>query len=141
MLIDPKYKVYDSKEDIIDYVTRGFLPPRQAYFDALIEKVRTPDQDVIENDERQGKEVLISERIINCGGAKTTADVLERVYENRKRNFIKGSIGLGIIGTLLTIIGIKTSRKNKNKIRELEETNDYLQMLLFAKDADEDDAE
>ena len=116
MLIDPKKVQFETQNDVIDYITKGFLPPRKEHFDKVIDKVRTPDN-VDYAYQQRGKEVVISENVISENDRKLIDSILTKVYENRIRNRNKLLIGIGSAFALMTGLSIRNKRKAQ---RELE---------------------
>lgn len=134
MLYDPKLKVFENPNDVVDYVTRGFLPPKQKYYDALMNKVKNPDI-IMDNDPKAGKEVLVPK----FENAELIAEILDMVYKNRRRNLIKGLVGGTLFGLGCLALGIANDRKNKARIKGLENANAYYQCLLFPLTDDDDE--
>jgi hypothetical protein len=117
MLIDPKNVVFETKDDVIDYVSKGIFPPREEHFNQVMNKVRTPDE---KNDPtlmcKKGREVVIDNTVIPESDREVLGDVLTRVYGNRveKRDTILTLAGLGIAGVLL--YGLFGPEKNDREI-------------------------
>ena len=109
MLIDPKKVQFESKNDVIDYVTRGFIPPRREHFKQVMDKVKNPDPAGSNQSEKWGNEVTISEEKISEKEREELGDILPKVYENRVRNRTKFLIGSGV--ALLSAIAFSRSRK------------------------------
>lgn len=84
MLIDPKKLVFETRADIIDYVSRGFVPHRK-YFNAVMSKVANPDASFTIPD-KITKEVVIPEGIIPDEEKEMFDRVMRRIYDNRARN-------------------------------------------------------
>ena len=103
MLIDPKRVVFETKDDVIDYVSKGIFPPTEAHFKQVMDKVRTPDE---KNDPnlicKKGREVVIDNTVIPESDREVLEDVLTRVYGNRveKRDTMLTLVGLGIVATV-----------------------------------------
>lgn len=104
MFIDPKKVVFETKDDVIDYVSKGFFPPRESHFNELMNKVRNPDE---KNDIalacKKGKEVVIDNTIIPEADRKVLEEVLSKVYENRveTRDTVLTLAGIGVAATVL----------------------------------------
>ena len=104
MFINPKKVAFETKDDIIDYVSGGFLPPRQSHFDKVINKVRNPNDSLDPTLEcKRGREVVIDDTVIPEGDREVLADVLTRVYGNRieKRDIILTVAGIGMIAAVI----------------------------------------
>lgn len=125
MFIDPKKIAFETREDIVDYVSRGFLPPPKSHFDQVMDKVRNPD----ENDEtisaKKGKEVVIPKTIIKEDAA-ILENILTRVYKNRIRNRNITLAGLGTLATGVIIGMIKCGINNRDRSDLIEEEYDYV---------------
>lgn len=114
MLVNPKYVEFESMQDIVDYVSRGFMPPSKKNFHQVIEKVNLPDSvDSIEN--KIGNEVVISEELIDDENRDCLAIALQRVYTNRvrNRNIAIGTI-VGTTGLILLAMLIGGSSKKED---------------------------
>ena len=135
MLIDPKYVKFEKKDDVVDYISKGFLPPRKKYYDQLVAKIQNPDMDIVDNDPRRGKELLMPADVMT----DEEMSILDKVYKNRKKNLIKGGIGLGIATLLLGFASYKKKKKNKKKIKDLEDQLDEYKYLLSPPEDDDDD--
>jgi len=101
MMVLPKKVVFHNYKDIVDYVSKG-LPPTKENFNQLMNQVRNPSTpEQVSN--LKGKEVVIADTVIPSENARAlTADILERVYENRISNRNKILI---IGGILLAVTG------------------------------------
>ena len=109
MLTNPEKIVFESTDDIVDYVSKGIIPTRKN-FEKIIIKVASPDAYGSTKVDRES--VHIPEHLfINCD-KETMRQAVARVYENRVRN---RKITLGILGTIalgLLIGGINSGKKN-----------------------------
>ena len=87
MLIDPTKVVFETKDDIVDYVSKGLFPPTQSQFDQVMHKVKNPDESTdCSLGFRKGKEVIITNEVMSDEEKQILADVLTRVYGNRVQN-------------------------------------------------------
>ena len=116
MLVDPKKVCFESQDDVVDYVTKGFLPPLRKHFDQVMEKVDSPNPVGYEG--RRGEEVLISETAIPEIDRKTLRKVMDKVYRNRVMNQNKAIIGFG---SFLMLLGGMSIRRRKKREAQLEE--------------------
>jgi len=110
MLVNPKKVVFEKTNDIVDYVTQGFLPPPERYFHQVIRKLRNPDL----NDSRRGQEAIILDDVVPEEERATIDVILTRVHRNRIRNRNRFLIGLGTVATALMV---NSSMKKKKKAR------------------------
>lgn len=110
MLIDPQYVVFETKEDIVDYITKGILPPKRSHFNKVITKIKCPDNHVYV-ELNKGKEVVIEDSVILESERELMEDVMKRVYENRvtNRNILLGSLGAigSVFGLLIYLLNSK----------------------------------
>lgn len=85
-IIDPKKVVFETEEDVVDYVSRG-LPPTKKKYKEFINRVSSPLSDLdMDDSEIVGDTVIIRESLfLNCD-KDTLQRSLERVYANRIRN-------------------------------------------------------
>lgn len=97
MLIKPEKIVFETPNDIIDYVSRGMVPCRKN-FEQLMYHVRVPDDQIIEVKEKRDIYVP-AEMFIDIDQATFEA-TMRRVYENRVRN---RNITLGIVGAVAVV--------------------------------------
>ena len=107
MLTDPSKIVFESTNDVVDYVSRGFVPSRKN-FERVMLAVRVPTPDGVIPEKGT---VSVPERLfINCDNNTMNA-ALQRVYENRVRN---RNIGIGIMAGIVIaglVFGGKSSCK------------------------------
>lgn len=92
MFLNPKYIQFNRLDDVVDYVSFG-LVPTEKNVEAVLTQLKNYDED--ENIVR-GIDTPLSFNpyIYNESDPKTAAKVLERVYENRKKNQVLASIGI-----------------------------------------------
>lgn len=102
MIINPNKIAFHSEYDVVDYVTKGFVPKQEDY-QRVIAKLRHPDP-ISTINEKIGKEPVIPENMIEPYSAEILADALDRVYHNRKRNQ-KVCIGVAIGVTAACLVG------------------------------------
>lgn len=122
-IIDPKKVVFETEEDVVDYVSRG-LPPTKKKYKEFINRVSSPLSDLdMDDSEIVGDTVIIRESLfLNCD-KDTLQRSLERVYANRIRN-------RNIILTLAAVTAgailfgsIKSSRSKDSNEGEKENTS------------------
>ena len=98
MLVAKPHQIqFDSKESIIDYVSRG-LPPTKKNYQLLKEKIQNPDNEY--SDVTPGKDVIINEDLFNGINRQEFEEILDRVYKNQVRN---RNITIGILGTVAIV--------------------------------------
>ena len=110
MLVNPKRVKFSSKRDVLDYVTKGFFPPRKVHFNRVLDKLRTPDQDNEETRAKLGREVVILNNIMSEEDRNSLKSVIEDIYANRvrNRNILFGTIGVvGLLKILSSIVSSK----------------------------------
>lgn len=114
----PKHVEFATKDDVVDYVSKGLFPPRKVYYDSVVNKLKDPDP-VIDSSKR-GKEVQIHEDVVPLCIREDMIDVLDRIYENRRRN-VKKVIG-GVTAVIAGITaGVVTKKvRDKKKAKKLE---------------------
>ena len=117
MLAEPSMIAFQTRLDIVDYVSRGLIP-LDPHVGMVITKVRNPDTRESIPD-KVGREVVISEDLFSSEReAEILAEVLERVHENRKRNR-KITLGtIGVIGAACLIGSVFSSSNEKKKQEE-----------------------
>lgn len=118
MIIDPKRVAFHSTTDVVDYVSRGPIPKPENYR-LVVEKFRNPDS-IGSVDSKIGKEVVISEEVVNPVTADDIAAALDRVYENRVHNR-NVAIGIGAGIALITVGALFASSCNQSKTIKEEE--------------------
>jgi len=112
MTNNPRGTKFDTKEDIINYVTKTLLPPPKEYFNELIEKVRIPDARDDDNlSKKIGKEVVIKDDVMTEEERKMMEQTLTTVYQNRVKNRNKLLIVGGQLILTSIILGVLFSRK------------------------------
>ena len=116
MLVDPKRVVFETKEDIVDYVTKGFFPPMESNFNEVMNKVRNPDNASDPNLVcKRGKEVIIDNSVVSDEDRQILDEVLTKVYENRVRN---RNITLATIIGGIMVAGIFSLFSSDDKCRK-----------------------
>lgn len=100
MITDPKKISFESKDDVIDYVTKG-LPPSKKHYDHVMKELE--DSDLCEDDD-----------------FPTLQRALNRVYNNRRteRNIV--FVGLGLIAAGITAGCVISSKKDEDKFHPLQ---------------------
>lgn len=104
MFVDPKRVAFETKEDIIDYVSGGILPPRESHFNKVMEKLKNPQDSTDPTLKcKRGKEVIIDDTVVPEKDREVLANAMARVYGNRveKRDTVLTVAGAGIVATLL----------------------------------------
>lgn len=110
-VFNPKRIVFESEEDVIDYVSRG-LPPTKKNFDQFITAVKSPADEL----SVKGDGVSIPRSIfIECDNA--TMDIaLRRVYANRIHNRNILLTTAGIIAGVICIGAIRSNCKKDDDV-------------------------
>lgn len=100
MMTDITKIQFESKGDIVDYVTRGPLPPKEEDFELLIDAIAHYDDDnEIMNEE---KKVHIVDGVFpKSDEIQIFIYFLKRAYENRKRNRNCAFVFFGLMGSYL----------------------------------------
>lgn len=124
MIIDPKYVEFQHRNDVVDYVSRGLFPPRQAYYESLKKKVENPDPVV--SSSRNGKEVQLHQDVIPVGVRNDMIDVLDRIYENRRRNVKKVVYGVGAALAAITTGVVIKKGKERKRLKEIKKRLDAM---------------
>lgn len=97
LFIKPEAIVFETHEDIIDYVTLG-LPPTAKSFDCIMEALHTSYKDdvCIDNGSRNGqRDIIIKQNIIpDMIDDDVYEEILTRTYHNR---LVNTAIGAGLI--------------------------------------------
>lgn len=115
MIINPNRIQFETKNDVIDYVTKG-LPPSRKNFDIAMSVLRNSNEDVVTESEFESDVInvipMTNNSIIPNDHDREMIDAaLTRVYENRIRN---RNIAIGITGVVVAgiiICGIKSHNK------------------------------
>jgi CRISPR/Cas system CMR-associated protein Cmr3 (group 5 of RAMP superfamily) len=98
MIIDPKFVRFESKDDLIDYVSKGIFPPPKSNFDAVMQKINNPDEVDDTFNAKKGHEVIVPNFIFKNDQDRTSLKTtLGRVYKNRKKNQNKILAGIAIV--------------------------------------------
>ena len=104
LLINPKNIIFESKDDIIDYVCAG-LAPRKKDFEAVMDAIA---------DKHSGFDngITVSQDLFIMGQEEFEG-ILRRIYENnrRTRNYILAGIGIAAV----VLIGAKIAKHAKEK--------------------------
>lgn len=109
LLTKPDSIKFESKTDIVDYVTKG-LPPTKKNFNTLMASVHVPTANA--NETKEGNVFIDENMFINCD-QETFEEVMNRVYENRIRNRnISIGVGAGVI--VLALLGVHKHNKNED---------------------------
>lgn len=103
MFLNPKYIRFNSTNDVVDYISFG-LVPTETNVEAVLSQLKSYDED--ENIVR-GIDTPLSFNpyIYKENDPKTVANVLERVYENRKKNQVL--VGVGVIAAIPLLFMLK----------------------------------
>jgi len=113
MIVKPEQIAFESRNDIVDYVSKGIVPSRKNF-----EKVKfainypTPEGATPE----AGQINIPKNLFIDCDN-KTMVEILDRVYKNRVK---QRNITLATIGIICAALLLKGS-SNKNKVEELDD--------------------
>lgn len=114
IFVKPEKVYFENQNDVIDYVTKG-LPPRKKDFDKVIGSIGVEKKE-------EGKP-FIPEAVLDMD-ASELKDVLHRVYEDNRKNYmiggiVAGSIIVGLVAAL--IIGGGDDKKSDNEEVEVYE--------------------
>lgn len=109
MLFNPEKMVFETSYDVVDYVSKGFVPSRKN-FEKVMSKVRIPDDEKVE-----GQVYIPSNLFIDCD-IDTMNYALNRVYENRvkNRNITLAMVGIVLAGVLFGKVSGKKKEKEKD---------------------------
>ena len=110
MLINPEKLVFENPYDVINYVSKGMVPTKKN-FDKVISKVRFPDND----DSNHNEKPYIPNRLFIDCDTETMYMALNQVYKNRVRN---RNISVGLLAILaagLLIGGARSKSKSDDK--------------------------
>ena len=113
ILVQPEHVIFNSRQDIVDYVSKG-LPPTKNNFIRLQQALYSPiDFNGKEHPPCEyGKDVIINKKVIDNIDIDEFNSILTRVYQNnvRNRNIL---IGLGITAaTIMFIMNIFDNGSN-----------------------------
>lgn len=108
-IISPEKIVFESQEDLIDFVTRGLVPSKKN-FEKVMRKMYCPNADDEVRDPNSN-ELFIPERVLIDCDCDTMNMVLNRVYANRVRNRNMILTAAGIIGGVMLIGAIRGNKK------------------------------
>ena len=107
MILPPEKVMFNSQQDIIDYVSRG-LPPTQKEFSNLMERIQRPMtyEEIMKSRNKNENLVYIEDRLFMNIEKEQFENILNRVYENNVRNrnvllFSIGVVSIGLIGGML----------------------------------------
>lgn len=100
-IISPEKIVFETEADLVDYVTKGFVPTKKS-FEKFMSKMYNPNGEDEVRDPNSNT-VFIPERVFfNCD--RDTMDmVLRQVYANRVRNRNIMLTAIAVIGGLMLI--------------------------------------
>lgn len=93
MNIPPTDLVFETREDVVNYITRGIVPRREDA-DLLINEIRNP-----------GSSVIKIEYAPNEEESAIVADVLEIAYDNIREMQRVAAIACGVSGVLGFLLG------------------------------------
>ncbi|MCM1215396.1 MAG: hypothetical protein NC548_12860 [Lachnospiraceae bacterium] len=117
----------ESQADVIDFVSRGLLPPMKKDFNDLVDAIENRQIDNV-----NGDPIDPSRRIVVKPGIEFTMDddalinAMRRVYKNRCRN---RNIAMGVLAVTGTI-AVASMIRSHNKIDELEDKNEQLVHII-----------
>lgn len=111
MLVQPGRVQFASKEDIINYVSKGLFPPSKKHFNALMNKVKNVNVDDVADDPMMPVHLKME---LTREERHLLDVILTKIYANRVRNrniFIIGSLTFTIIVSALIFFIIKNRCK------------------------------
>lgn len=124
MLGNPKKMVFESTNDVVDYVSKGMIPSRKN-FEKVMLRIRRPD-----TTHEEGQVYIPEHLFINCDN-ETLNSTLERIYANRVRN---RNITIGVIGGIAAVLlfGGMSSKKNKKDydFDDIDDLDDIHELLI-----------
>ena len=105
MFVCPKSVMFESRRDIIDYVSKSMIPPTKQQVALLTERIKVPMlKDDSKNESLRGQEVIITDDIVPATeeGREVFANTIKDIHKNIFDNFMKscaaiGGIFIGII--------------------------------------------
>lgn len=132
IITKPEKIVFETQNDIIDYVGRG-LPPTKKNFSKLKNAIKDAnnlrEQDSedylstyedLYGDKIAGKDVIVSPHLMLNIDDETFNNILDRMYKNRVRT-CKITLGVVCIAALaLAVGGCKSSKKENDDIDEFD---------------------
>lgn len=108
-IISPEKIVFESQEDLVDFVTRGLVPSKKN-FEKVMAKMYYPNADDEVRDPNS-KELFIPERLFIQCDRDTMNIVLNRVYANRVRNRNIILVAAGVVGSVMLLGAIRGNKK------------------------------
>lgn len=113
MIIKPENIVFETTEDVVDYISKG-LPPSKKNFNKVMDAWNSSYDEYSEDDKPiAGIDVIIPVDAKMNIDTDTFNEVCRRVYHDRIRN---RNIALGIAGAVaLGMLGFGVSKHKKNK--------------------------
>ena len=124
--INPERVVFESTDDIIDYVSKG-IAPRRKDFNKVIRCINEPMTDD-EIESASSNDVVIPDNIFIGIDKEQFKDVLTRVYRNncRKRNGIVIGISAGVV--MAIALGIRHAHKEAERDDRI---NEYIDRYVI----------
>lgn len=111
-IISPEKVVFETESDLVDYVTKGFVPTKKS-FEKVMSKMYNPNSDDEVRDPNSNEVFIPGRVLLNCD--RGTMDmVLRQVYANRVRNRNIILTTIGVIGGVMLIGAIRGGSKKKD---------------------------
>lgn len=98
MITKPEKIVFETTEDVVDYISKGLPPTKKNFNKVMIAWNSSIDEYAKEDQPIPGKDTIIPANAKMNIDNDTFNAICERVYKNRVRN---RNIALGIAGVLL----------------------------------------
>lgn len=123
IMMDPSKLVFESDNDVIDYVTKGLIPPRKKNFDLVMSALKSYSENPIIEEggamysysiSDDGKDISI--KMKNIAHPDSLKECMERVQKNRTNNMKKVLIGAGVISILIIGGHVKMIKKRDDEI-------------------------
>lgn len=104
MITNPRKLEFENRDDIIDYVSKGFVPRKKHFYDVM-DKVAYPNSTstYARYSPKAGIEVVVTDSIIPEEERLIYDYILTRVYENRRKRQkkkIAAYIGIGVLALI-----------------------------------------
>jgi len=117
LLVDPKSIVFEDRDDIINYVSKG-LPPTKKNFKKVMAACSDPIDEELNT--YSPDDVVIPKELMLSIDREEFISVMQKVYENncRNRNIIIGIAGALLVGFVAKKIA--SHAKEKKEIAEID---------------------